>query len=247
MADAMDIDVVLVQEGARDAARLAPAGWETYETDERPNPLEMNVDGRRAVPAVGFNRTYNTFVREGSGVRCRPKPFRPTQSPTLMRKIRPSIQTADAGRRPRKQPINDERLNLLGLRPPQVMEITKQGGSAEAVVLYNYHAPQGSGSALGYSGMDAPRGHEVMGAVMFDEPKRKVLGGDQNAHRSTMRALYPGMDIISAGQRDKLSHAAVSSELSPRQIDLGGEGDSFNNKGKPGCSDHSAYAFSIKW
>jgi|PlaIllAssembly_1097288.scaffolds.fasta_scaffold45480_1 hypothetical protein len=248
MADDHDLNVILVQEGVPSSSLdfVPTKKWHKIVTSETPDPTQMTFDGMKAVPAVGMSRFYNAFVRKGSGIAVDELTFEPLKSKRLMEHIRggPEISTTTSRGRVVVKPKDPAKVNLLGLRKPQVLKFCKPG--RQPLVAYNYHAPQGSGSAKGYSGMDAPRGHEVMGRVIEDRgDPNTILAGDQNAHLQSMRTHYPGKTIISADGPDRLSHSAISKGLNAEPIDLEGAGVAFNNKGASDCSDHSAYAFAV--
>jgi hypothetical protein len=104
------------------------------------------------------------------------------------------------------------------------------------------------GTAQGYSGMDASKGHEILDMVIAEDntPYQMVIG-DQNAHPGSMRKHYPApFQILSATTSPtELVHSAIPRGLNPQPIDLGQDGIDFNNKGQPGCSDHPPMAFKV--
>ena len=95
--------------------------------------------------------------------------------------------------------------------------------------------------------MDAKKGHEILDIVMAeDNTPYKMVIGDQNAHPGSMMKHYPKFHILSATTSPtELVHAAIPKGLNPQPIDLGQDGIDFNNKGKPGCSDHPPMAFKV--
>jgi hypothetical protein len=156
----------------------------------------------------------------------------------------------DPGKRVKKPKVDLRETNKPGVRRRQKVKLTMPGHHAvsfHAVSFYNYHAPQGGGSKLGCSGMDAQTGHEILDMVMAeDNTPYKMVIGDQNAHPGSMRNQYQTFDILSATvSPTELVHAAIPRGLNPQPMDLGQDGIDFNNKGQPGCSDHPPMAFKV--
>ena len=246
MANDHDIDVITLQEGTSKAEVDGIIGedWESIVTSEK--PTDLAIDGHRAVPSVGMARFNVALRRKSASMIVSERPYKPSESKGVKAYVTQGFQAPARapGKRVVKQPERQTRIHNLGLRPPQALELTLPGH--QPVSIYNYHAPQGGGSSQGFSGIDAKQGHEVLSRVVQDDATpHKIVVGDQNAHADNMRRFYPDQEVISAGGKDLLSHAAVSRGLKPKKIDLGTAGDAFNHKGQPGCSDHQPYAFSI--
>jgi hypothetical protein len=245
MADAHDIDVIAIQEGAskKQVDGLVGPEWQSIVTQEA--PFASRIGNETVPPSVGVRR-FNVLLKRTSAtdislVEC---PYTLETSEKFKDKfIGTPVQ--DPGKRVRKPRINLSELNKLGVRRPQKVELTMPG--RDAVSIYNYHAPQGSGSAQGYSGMDAPMGHEILPLVIDEDitPYQMVIG-DQNAHSRSMRKHYPTFGILSATTSPtELVHAAIPRGLNPQPIDLGQDAIDFNSKGQPGCSDHPPMAFTV--
>jgi hypothetical protein len=246
MAVDHDIDLIAIQEGTPKPKvdQIISPEWESTVTSEA--PTDLKIGGLTAKPQVGMTRSNVVLVRRDSKVGIMKRSYRPSQSLSVQKFIlgNPSTTTTRSGRTVKPR-VNEDLVNYLGLRPPQPLELTLEGH--QPVSIYNYHAPQGSGSGgPDFSGMDAQKGHEILSRVIKDDstPYQMVVG-DQNAAGNQMRRYYPQHTIITAGGGDPWSHAAVPPGLNPMQIDLGDDGNAFNNKGQPGCSDHQPYAFSF--
>jgi hypothetical protein len=247
MAEDNDIDVIVIQEGApkKTVDSIVGTDWESFVTKEA--PYAKQIAGTNVPSSVGrcsFNVTLKK--KDAKHFTLKPRTYAPETSKSVKEKLLPKIQKQDPTKRVRKSPINLDETNKLGVRCPQKIELTMPGH--QAVSLYNYHAPQGSGSKLGYSGIDASTGHEIMNMIIEDDntPYKMVIG-DQNAHPSSMRQEYPHFDIISATTSPtELVHSAMTRGLNPTPIDLGQNGIDFNHKGQSGCSDHPPMAFIVK-
>jgi len=250
MVENHDLDVLMIQEGcsAQELAKIAPAKeWKTQiVTSEACRAPTIAIGDKTYTPVQGVSsgRTYIAAVRKGSAVDCTKLDYNPEHSESVKKALGGAQATTSRGRTT-TAPINDAVLKSLGQRPPQLCVLKLPG--YEPVDFYNNHAPQGGGSEKGYSGMDAKPGHQLLKMVIDGRPSTNtVVSGDQNAHRASMKKHYPDSDIISAGKSDPVSHAACTPGLKAKTIDLGGEGNSFNKKGDPACSDHAAFAFSIQ-
>jgi hypothetical protein len=247
MAFDNEIDVIMIQEGApkKTVDAIVGSDWESFVSKEAPYATKIgstNVPG--SVGRCSFNVTLKK--KKAKHFTLTPLPCAAGTSKTVMAKLLPEEVKQDPTKRARKAPVNLSQTNKLGVRCPQKVELTVPG--YQAVSLYNYHAPQGSGSKLGYSGIDASIGHEVLNMVMEDDPTPyKMVIGDQNAHPSSMRAEYPSFDIVSATvSPTELVHSAMTKGLNPTPIDLGQIGLDFNHKGQSGCSDHPPMAFTVQ-
>jgi len=245
MADAHDIDIIAIQEGApkKRVDDLVGSDWESIVTQEA--PFAVRIGNETVPPSVGVKR-FNVLLKRTSAtdIDLVQRPYTLETSQKFKDKfIGKAVQ--DPGKRVRKPPVNLSELNKLGVRRPQKVELTMPGHNP--LSFYNYHAPQGSGSAQGYSGMDAPKGHEILTMVIDeDNTPYKMVIGDQNAHPGSMRKHYPTFDILSATTSPtELVHAAIPRGLNPQPIDLGQDGIDFNNKGQAGCSDHPPMAFTV--
>jgi hypothetical protein len=247
MADDNEIDVIMIQEGApkKLVDSIVGEDWVSFVTKEA--PYARQIAGTSVPSSVGrgsFNVTLKK--KDADHFSLTPRTYAPEKSRSVMAKLLPKPEKQDPNKRVRKPKINLNETNKLGVRCPQKVELTVPGH--QAVSLYNYHAPQGSGSKLGYSGMDASTGHEVLNMIIDDDntPYKMVIG-DQNAHPSSMRLEYPHFDIISAtASPTELVHSAMTKGLNPTPIDLGQNGIDFNHKGMAGCSDHPPMAFTVK-
>ncbi|MBV8279427.1 MAG: hypothetical protein JO170_29765 [Verrucomicrobia bacterium] len=245
MADAHEIDIIAIQEGAskKQVDSLVGSDWESIVTQEA--PFASRLGNETVPPSVGVRR-FNVLLKRKSAtdINLVQRPYTLETSQKFKDKfIGTPVQ--EPGKRVRKPRVDLSELNKLGVRRPQNVELTLPGH--DAVSFYNYHAPQGSGSAQGYSGMDASKGHEILGMVIDEDPTPyQMVIGDQNAHPSSMRKHYPSFDILSATTfPTELVHAAIPRGLNPQPIDLGQDGIEFNNKGQPGCSDHPPMAFTV--
>jgi len=245
MADAHDIDIIAIQEGAskKQVDSLVGPEWQSIVTQEA--PFARRIGDQTVPPSVGVRR-FNVLLKRKSatGIGLAECPYTLETSQKIKDEfIGTPVQ--EPGKRTRKPRVDLSKLNKLGVRRPQKVELTMPG--RDAVSIYNYHAPQGSGSALGYSGMDAPIGHEILPLAMEDDTTPyQMLIGDQNAHSRSMRKDYPAFDILSATTSPtELVHAAIPRGLNPQPIDLGQDAIDFNSKGQPGCSDHPPMAFTV--
>lgn len=251
IADDKQIDMVVMQEGPRPGVAddiIDSSIWDLYSASEYPDKDQLTIEGKKASYTFSQGKNYLTAVRKSSkkerGLSITAGHYKPTRSPRVCKLILGdnAPPKRDASKRVPKRPVSDDKVRLLGLRAPQALQLTVPG--CQSVALFNYHAPQGSGSSVGYSGMDAKSGHDLMSEYMKDDGSAEhMLVGDQNAEVAALKSHYHGYDVISAGRKDKLSHAVCSSGLHAEKIDLDGAGDEFNSKGSKGCSDHSAYAF----
>jgi len=114
----------------------------------------------KATPSVGTTKSYATLVRDSSEVEVQEKPYKPTHSPKVKRRIfgeeseQPKAEKGERrSSRIKTKVVSQDKVDALGLRPPQVLQVTKPGH--EPLDLYNYHAPQGGGSMPGFSGRHA--------------------------------------------------------------------------------------------
>jgi len=114
----------------------------------------------KATPSVGTTKSYATLVRDSSEVEVQEKPHKPTHSPKVKRRIfgeeseQPKAEKGERrSSRIKTKVVSQDKVDALGLRPPQVLQVTKPGH--EPLDLYNYHAPQGGGSMPGFSGRHA--------------------------------------------------------------------------------------------
>jgi hypothetical protein len=247
MADDNEIDVIMIQEGApkKTVDNIVGDDWESFVTKEAPYATKI---GSTSVPGSVGRCSFNVTLKKKKAKHftLTPRAYSPETSKTVKARLLPEAAKQDSTKRARKPTIDLNQTNKLGVRCPQKVELTVPG--YQAVSLYNYHAPQGSGSAVGYSGMDAPTGHEVLNMIMEDDPTPyKMVIGDQNAHPNSMRAVYPHFDVLSAtAAPTELVHSAMTKGLNPTPIDLGQIGLDFNHKGQSGCSDHPPMAFFVK-
>lgn len=243
MADDNEINLIVLQEGVSNIHEYQPDGWTAFVTHEAPTTEQLTVGQQKATPSTGTNRYYNTFVRDDSGLTVTVLPYEPSSSQAFCDRVCPPATTSRSGRVTQK-PVDQAVLSMAGLRPPQVLQVSSDGH--QSVTIYNFHAPQGGGSAKGFSGRDAPLGHEMLSYVLNADPTpNKMVIGDQNANLNSMRKLYPTFDVISAGSKDPLTHSASSKGLKAEPINLNGAGDAFNSKGTKDCSDHSAMAVNV--
>ena len=253
MADDHDIDIIALQEGASKATvdSIVGSEWKSIITQEC--PFATQIGNQPVTPMLGQKR-FNVLLKKVSAtdIDLVERPIAPTiQSSQKFKDKYLGTPVATRSGRTAKAAVDSSKLNQLGMRSPQLAQLNVAGCMSAS--LYNNHAPQGSGSAVGYSGMEAPIGHEVLGMVIDDDPTPyKAVIGDQNAHPGSMRKHYPskktgsGYEILSAtNSATELVHAAIPSGLKPQPIDLGQEGRDFNNKGQPGCSDHPPMAFTM--
>ena len=256
LADQEQIDVLFLQEvsGGSGQNLVDRRAWDVFETTERPSAaqLKLSLDGREhtAKPSVGTSRFYLTMVRKDSGITLFEEPYTPGTSKQVREYIHPAAAITTGGgnsgrpQRTSTRPVDMSKLSQLGLRGPQVLTLSKPG--TQSVKVFNFHAPQGSGSANGYSGMDAKSGHEVLSRVVADDSTPlKLVTGDQNAHPGEMAKHYPKMTRQSVGPTDPLIHTVATPGLKLQKIDLGDSGRAFKNKGAAGCSDHEPQAFSL--
>ena len=245
MADAHDIDIIALQEGAakKQVDTLVGSDWESIVTQEA--PFATKIGNHSVKPSVGIKR-FNVLLKRKieTDITLQERAYTIETSQKIEDKIIGTPIQAP-GKRVIKPKVNLDGLNKLGVRRPQWVELTMPGHIP--VSLYNYHAPQGGGSEQGYSGRDAEKGHEMLDIVMAeDNTPYKMVIGDQNAHPGSMMKHYPKFDILNATTSPtELVHAAIPRGLNPQQIDLGQDGIDFNNKGKPGCSDHPPMAFKV--
>ena len=246
MADAHDLDIIAIQEGApkKQVDSLVGPDWESIVTQEAPFATRI---GNETVPSsVGIKR-FNVLLKraDATDIDLVERAYTLETSQKFKDEFI-GTPVEEPGKRVRKPKVDLSKLNKLGVRRPQNIELTMPGHMA--VSFYNYHAPQGSGSAQGYSGMDAPIGHEILSMVIDeDNTPYKMVIGDQNAYPDSMENRYPKpFKILSATTSPtELVHAAIPRGLNPQPIDLGQDGIDFNNKGQPGCSDHPPQAFKV--
>ncbi len=245
MANDNDIDIIAIQEGASKAAvdDLVGSEWESFVQQEK--PFAKEIAGTKVMASVG-RATFNVVLKRAtaSDITIQGSEYKPETSSALKSYLIPEPKQ-EPGKRVRKPVINKDQVNKLGVRGPQKVELTMSGH--QSLSIYNNHAPQGSGSAQGYSGMDASTGHEMLKFVLREDttPFQMVIG-DQNAHPMSMQRDYKGFnfDILSATTSPtELCHAAIPRGLNPTPIDLGQDGINFNRKGQIGCSDHPPMAF----
>ena len=136
-------------------------GWTPIVTSEKPTDLSIRETDKTAphtaVPAVGFNRSYIALTNTHSELRVQANPFLPTQSSSVRSyffgeektNAQPTGETLQRKSvRAKRTKVSDDKVNQLGLRAPQVLEVTVPG--RKSLTIYNYHAPQGSGSAKGF-------------------------------------------------------------------------------------------------
>jgi hypothetical protein len=247
MAVDNDIDVIMLQEGAPKTTvdKIVGTDWESFVTKEAPYAKKI---GDPSVPSSVGRCSFNVTLKKKGATHFTLKPlqYSPETSKSVKEHLLPRAEKQDPNKRIKKPTIDLDKTNKLGVRCPQKVELTMPG--YQAVSLYNYHAPQGSGSKLGYSGIDASTGHEILNMIIEDDPTPyKMVIGDQNAHPNSMRVEYPHFDIISAtSSPTELVHSAMTKGLNPTAISLGQNGIDFNHKGQPGCSDHPLMAFTVK-
>jgi hypothetical protein len=237
----------MIQEGApkKTVDSIVGTDWESFVTKEAPFATQI---GGKSVPGSVGRCSFNVTLKKKKSKHftLTPRTYAPETSSTVKARLIPEAANQDPNKRARKATIDLNQTNKLGVRCPQKVELTVPGH--QAVSLYNYHAPQGSGSKVGYSGIDASTGHEILSMVLDDDPTPyKMVIGDQNAYPSSMRKEYPHFDIISAtASPTELVHSAMTKGLNPTPIDLGQNGLDFNHKGQSGCSDHPPMAFKVK-
>jgi hypothetical protein len=245
MADDCDIDIIAIQEGAakKQVDLLVGSEWESIVTQEA--PFATKIGSVKVPQSVSKNR-FNVLLKRktATDIKLQERAYTLETSQSIKDKFLGKVVQIP-GKRPIKPKVDLSELNKLGVRRPQKIELTMPGH--HAVSLYNFHAPQGSGSKVGYSGMDAHTGHEILDIVMAeDNAPYKMVIGDQNAHPGSMRNQYQNFDILSATPSPtELVHAAIPRAFNPQLIDLGQDGIDFNNKGQPGCSDHTPMAFTV--
>jgi hypothetical protein len=246
MADDHDIDIIAIQEGASKKAvdSIVGSDWESIVTQEAPYAKKI---GDVSVPNSVGKCSFNVMLKRATAtdITLKARAYYPDQSPAVKQYCFPDAKAPEPGKRVRKAKVDLDLTNKLGVRGPQWVELTIPGH--HAVSVYNHHAPQGNGSEQGYSGMDASKGHEILKLLIQDDstPQKMVIG-DQNAHPDSMRLDYPNLEILSATTSStELCHAAIPRGLNPTPVDLGTAGSAFNNKGKPGCSDHPPMAFFV--
>ena len=245
MADAHDIDIIAIQEGAPEAKVKALVGsdWTFIVTQEAPFAKRI---GNKKVPPSAEKKNFNVLLKRKSAtdITLQERDYTIETSQKFKDIFIGTPAQATSGR-VRKPKVDLDEFNKLGVRRPQKFELTMPGH--HAVAVYNYHAPQGGGSELGYSGRDAKTGHEILDIEMAEEnaPYKMVIG-DQNAHPGSMRKHYQNFDILSAtSSPTELIHAAIPRGFNAQPIDLGQDGIDFNHKGKTGCSDHPPMAFKV--
>jgi hypothetical protein len=249
MALAHDIDIIAMQEGAnkKQVNSIVGNDWEPIVTQE--SAFCTKVGAEKVIPMLGQKR-FNVVLKRKSATDIDLQERSICTTVENSQKFKDEYigkTVAEPGKRIRKPKIDSSKLNQLGMRSPQLVELNVSG--CVPASLYNFHAPQGSGSAVGYSGMEARIGHDVLAMVIEeDNTPYKAVIGDQNAHPQSMRKHYPSsqFDILSATtSATELVHAAIPLGLHAQPIDLGQDGIDFNNKGQPGCSDHPPQAFII--
>lgn len=247
MAITEDIDMVTIQEGCGLAKAKGIVGddWEVIATTENHPAGHLRYEGASVAPLSSRGATYLTIVKKSDDIKVTKEVFRASDSAAVQEYMDSSKTQSTSRSRNTVSKVKPERLRELGARPPQKVKLKFKG--RQAVSVYNNHAPEGGGSANGYSGMDAICGHEILKRVIEnDNAPHHVLVGDHNANTFSMREHYPAnkFDLLSVPS-DQWSHAAVSKGLTSTEIDLGSAGQDFKNKGAQGCSDHAAFAFSV--
>lgn len=248
MANANDIDMVTIQEGCPKAKAMKIVGddWEVIATSENHPQAHLQYQKeKRVAPLSSRGANYLTIVKKSDDVKVAVGVFRAKDSPAVQEYMESSRSVSVSRSRSTASPVAPDRIRELGARPPQKLKLTVK--KRQSVTIFNNHAPEGGGSANGYSGRDAICGHEILKRVIeHDNAPHQVLVGDHNANALSMREHYPAnkFDMHSVTS-DQWSHAAVSKGLKSTVIDLGTAGQDFKNKGAIGCSDHAAFAFSV--
>lgn len=139
--------------------------------------------------------------------------------------------------RAKRQRLDVDRHQELGLRRPQAIEVN-------GMDIYNYHAPQGGGSNRLGSGRDAIPGNEMF-LRQFPNgllPKNTVLAGDLNLNRNGVKAIYGNQESVGGGGKS-LDHAIAGSGVSLTKVkdsDVNGANDLNKH------SDHNVLLFDIR-
>jgi hypothetical protein len=260
MADSNDVDLIFMQEcgSTREVEDTVGKDWEVNVTQEKPAAAKIeHRDGKvyPVVPNCGVARFYATLKRRKTEkLQVSVQPYEPENSQAVKDFIFPKESDSGAGpstegvrksKRVKYMPAeNLTNLGCLGERGPQCIKISQTGYLP--VTVFNYHAPQGGGSGgRNQSGMDASKGHDILSCVVRDARTDCLVIGDQNVDKSLMQIYYPGKSLLSAPSPERLIHAAGSRALSLEAINLGDDGKLFNNKGQPGCSDHTPLGLRI--
>jgi hypothetical protein len=170
-------------------------------------------------------------------------PADPSTVPTLS-----NGEKARRSSRVQKPTTNVDMIDTLGNRAPQTVTLAKSGYMP--VFVANYHAPQGGGSGgVNQSGMDAGKGHAILSRCN-EIKSNAIIIGDQNVDGKRMQSFYKNkeMDIISCQyKKEQWTHAAASEGLKAKLIDLGDEGEKFQNKADENCSDHAPLAIAVEF
>jgi endonuclease/exonuclease/phosphatase family metal-dependent hydrolase len=262
IADSNDVDLIFMQEcgSAKEVEDTVGNDWVVKVEQEKPAAAGIkDRDGKLypVAPNCGVARFYATLKRRKRDklqVNDEVLPYLPENSQAVKDFIFPKESESGAGSstqgvrkstRTKHVPAeNLPNLRCLGERGPQRIEISRPGYMP--VTVFNYHAPQGGGSGgKNQSGMDASKGHSILSCVVGEARTDCLVIGDQNVDKSLMQTYYPDKSLLSAPRPERLIHAAGSRALNLEAIDLGDDGKLFNNKGKPGCSDHSPLGLRI--
>jgi endonuclease/exonuclease/phosphatase family metal-dependent hydrolase len=263
MADSNEVDVIFMQEcaSAPKVEEIVGEDWEVKVTQEKPAAAGIkrkrgnDEKEYKVTPNCGVGRFYATLKRRKiAKLQVETRLYLPADSEAVHdfifgkeseSGVGPSTQGVRRSSRTKQIPAeNLPNLGALGVRGPQCIEISQTG--FRPVTVFNYHAPQGGGSGgINQSGMDAPKGHQILQCVARETRTPRLVIGDQNVDRSAMLDYYSDLEVVSAAYPERLVHAAGSRVLKVEQIDLGDAGEKFNNKGETGCSDHTPLGLKI--
>jgi endonuclease/exonuclease/phosphatase family metal-dependent hydrolase len=260
MADSNEVDLIFMQEcgSAKEVEDTVGKDWVVKVTQEKAAAASISDREGKVYPVApncGVSRFYATLKRRKiEELQVNEQLYLPANSQAVKDFIFPkesesgaasSTQGVRKSTRTKHIPAgNLTNLGCLGERGPQCIEISQTG--FRPVTVFNYHAPQGGGSGgRNQSGMDAAKGHRILSCVVGEARTPCLVIGDQNVDRTLMQTHYPNTSLVSAARPERLIHAAGSRELNVEAIDLGDDGKLFNNKGKPGCSDHSPLGLRI--